>query len=205
MWRLLDLIFPPRTDEEIVRDLSVDTFLSLLNPQLVDYTHTGTIALYPFSNARVRATLHEAKYHGNEHAFTLLSSALTEYLRDADEITQRNATPVLVPVPLGTARHKARGYNQVEEVLQRTARELGLALATDVLIRTRETSTQVGLPRSERERNMRGAFRAAHSLDPAHLYLVVDDVITTGATLQAAIDALTAAGATQILPITLAH
>jgi predicted amidophosphoribosyltransferase len=52
---------------------------------------------------------------------------------------------------------------------------------------------------------MRGAFGAAHPLDPALTYIVVDDVITTGATLQAAIDALTTAGATNVIPIALAH
>lgn len=204
MWRLLDLILPPRTDEVIVRDLSADTFLSLLNPQLVEYTHPGTIALYPFSAAPIRASLHEAKYRGSEHAFTLLALALAEYIRDADELNRRGTT-VLVPVPLGAERQKNRGYNQVEEVLRRASKELRLALDPIILTRTRDTITQVGLPREARERNMRGAFGATRPLDPAYLYIVVDDVITTGATLQAAIDALEAAGATQILPLALAH
>ncbi len=204
MWRLLDLLFPPRSDEAIVRDLSVDTFLHQLNPRLVEYTRPATIALCSFSDPCVRATLHEAKYRGSEHAFTLLAAALSEYLRDAEELG-RHDTATLIPIPLGTERQQSRGYNQVAEVLRRVAPELALPLDTTLLERTRETSTQVGLPRSEREQNMRGAFRAAHPLDPDHTYILVDDVVTTGATLQAATDALAAASAVKIIPIALAH
>jgi predicted amidophosphoribosyltransferase len=52
---------------------------------------------------------------------------------------------------------------------------------------------------------MRGAFGATHSADPALTYILIDDVITTGATLQAAVDALTSAGASHIIPLALAH
>jgi predicted amidophosphoribosyltransferase len=52
---------------------------------------------------------------------------------------------------------------------------------------------------------MRGAFGAAHPADPTSTYLIIDDVLTTGATLQAAIDALKSAGATNIIPLALAH
>jgi ComF family protein len=110
-----------------------------------------------------------------------------------------------VPVPLGKERRRERGFNQVEEIARRVAKELGITIDTALLERVRETASQVSLPRRAREENMRGAFSAAHPANPSYTYIVLDDVITTGATLQAAIDALRAAGAQHIIPLALAH
>lgn len=208
LWYWLDFLFPPREDEITLRDVSIDDFLSLMNPVLVPETRPSTVALFPFHARQVRAAIHEAKYHGNEHAFCLLAAALTDYLRDADEGFRKS---IIVPVPLGRERQKERGFNQIHEVLLRVLRSLGeegvsnFALESDLLIRIRETASQVGLPREKREKNMREAFQTTRSANSSHTYIVVDDVITTGATLQAAIDALREAGAEHIIPLALAH
>ncbi|TSC71267.1 MAG: amidophosphoribosyltransferase-like protein [Parcubacteria group bacterium Gr01-1014_49] len=198
----LDFLFPPRTDEAIVRDISDTAFLALLAPQIVAATKPETAALFPFGAAAVRAAIHEAKYRGNERAFELLSIALVDYLHDHDETARRSA---IVPVPLGKMRLKERGFNQTEKIAKRVAATLGISVDTTLLVRTRETVSQVSLPRAARKENMRGAFGAAHPADPSYTYIVIDDVITTGATLQAAIDALREAGAQHIIPLALAH
>jgi predicted amidophosphoribosyltransferase len=108
-------------------------------------------------------------------------------------------------VPLGKIRRKERGFNQVEEVARRTAKELGIPVDASLLERTRETASQVSLDRDAREKNMKSAFKATCALDPSQTYIVIDDVVTTGATLQAAIDALKKAGAEHIIPLALAH
>lgn len=200
MWRLLDLLFPPRADEETLRGVSTDSLLSLIAPRLIAYTHPGTVALLPFHHVSVRAALHEAKYHGSTRAFELLGTVLAEYLRYSDELTQKT---VIVPVPLSMGRAKERGFNQVESIL--TYSKLEVTVDPELLVRTRETVSQVSLPRDRRRENMRGAFAATRRADPACTYIVVDDVITTGATLQAAVDALQAAGAENIIPLALAH
>jgi ComF family protein len=199
--RFLDFLFPLRADEAVLRDVSTDDFLSLVAPRLVSETRPGTVALLPFHDKRVRAAFHEAKYHGSAHAFAFLGLALTDYLRDADDIRR----PIIVPVPLGRKRQKERGFNQVEEVAKLVEKELKIPIETGLLIRTRETPSQVSLPRHTREENMRGAFKATHSADPACTYILLDDVLTTGATLQAAADALAEAGAAHIIPLALAH
>ena len=84
--RWLDFIFPPRADEIVLRNISDDDFLTLVAPRLVPETRPGTVALLPFHDPRVRAAIHEAKYHGSERAFGLLALALAEYLRDADDL-----------------------------------------------------------------------------------------------------------------------
>lgn len=208
MFSFFDLIFPPRDDEKLLRTTTIDTFLASLSPLLVPYTRPGSVTLLPFSTPCVRAAIHEAKYHGSPRAFQYLGAALAEYLRDLEDYEHR--TSVLIPIPLGKGRHKERGFNQVEEVIRSALRSLGedrkrFSLVSDLLERTRETPSQVSLPREEREKNMHGAFQARKALDPAATYLVIDDVLTTGATLQAAIDALREAGATEITPLALAH
>lgn len=202
MLRFFDFLFPPREDELVLRDVSEDAFLPQLTPRFIPETRPGTTALLPLNSMLVRAAIHEAKYHGSAHAFNLLALSLAEYLREADENIRK---PVIVPVPLGKVRHKERGFNQVEEVVWRAAKELGITVDTTLVERTRETASQVSLARTAREENMRDAFRATHAADSARTYIVVDDVLTTGATLQAVIVALQKAGAAHLVPIALAH
>ncbi|MFH1178649.1 MAG: phosphoribosyltransferase family protein [bacterium] len=209
MMRWLDFLFPPRVDEIVLRSVSTDDFLTLVAPRLAPITRPGTVVLLPFHDVLVRSAIHEAKYRGSERAFTLLALTLTEYLRDCDDVGFRKPNMYLIPVPLGKERRKERGFNQIEEVVRRAIRILGeeerIKIVTDILVRTRETSTQVSLARHKREENMRGAFVAARSADPSSTYIIIDDVTTTGATLQATIDALKESGAEHIIPLALAH
>jgi len=205
MMNILDFLFPPRVDEISLRGVSEDDFLAKMAPRLVPETRPGTVSLLSFGDASVRAAIHEAKYHGSKRAFRLLGSVLVDYLRDADDVGRTTSYIYLVPIPLGEKRFKERGFNQAEEVARVVARELGIKVETSLLVRTRETVSQISLAREKREENMRGAFKTTRHADFACTYIIVDDVLTTGATLQSAIDALQDAGAKHIIPLALAH
>jgi ComF family protein len=199
--RILDLVFPVRDDERVVRALPAEGLLRLMEPELVPLGEgESAAALLPYADSRVRAAIHEAKYRGSERAFAMLAEALVEYLREENLKGAR-----LVPIPLGAKRRQERGYNQAEEVARRAGAALGIPLETSLLSRTRETRSQVSLPKWRRRQNMKGAFAAAGPAEPRYLYIVVDDVLTTGATLLAAATALRAVGATKILAVALAH
>lgn len=105
---------------------------------------------------------------------------------------------VVVPVPLHAARQRERGYNQAELLAQKMERELKWQVETAALKRVRRTRPQVGLNSSERHANVRGAFVTEPNLVRGRRILLIDDVHTTGATLDAAAEVLLAAGANSV-------
>lgn len=106
----------------------------------------------------------------------------------------------IVPVPLHATRLRERGYNQALELAKPLAREFGVALAPGLLCRTRATAAQSDLDAAARRKNLRGAFAvdtAALAPVPAHIVLL-DDVMTTGATVREAARTLRRAGVARV-------
>jgi len=106
---------------------------------------------------------------------------------------------LVVPVPLHPSRLRARGFNPANELARDVARQAGAPLGSTALRRLRETRSQTGLGRRARARNVRGAFAASRSLPPC--VWLVDDVVTTGATLSEAARALRRAGARHVVGV----
>jgi len=136
------------------------------------------------------ALIHALKYRGELALAPLLAGLLADAL-PADEWVD-----VVLPVPLSAARLRERGCNQAMEI----ARALPgrFRLAPLLCARVRDTRAQSDLPWAERVRNVRNAFRCARALD-GETVAVVDDVMTTGATLDAVAAALKRAGAARVL------
>jgi ComF family protein len=112
----------------------------------------------------------------------------------------------VVPVPLHPARQRERGYNQAELIARPLARRLGIPLGSYLLMRTRPRPEKFLLTRKERWRSVHGAYetRAGAKVDKLRI-LLVDDVFTTGATLDACSRALLKAGAASVTGITVAR
>jgi ComF family protein len=104
---------------------------------------------------------------------------------------------VVIPVPLHPLRLRARGYNQAAEIARYAARELGLPLDRNALRRLRPTREQSALRSRDRAANVAGAFGATRALAGLRVALV-DDVVTTGSTVNAAAAALREAGAAEV-------
>lgn len=112
---------------------------------------------------------------------------------------------IVVPVPLHPVRFWTRRYNQSAELARAIARQSGLPFQPEALARTRATKQQVGLKANQRQLNVRGAFKvpAAHEIDVAgRRVLLIDDVLTTGATIESAARALKKAKADKINVLT---
>jgi ComF family protein len=196
MWNLLDFFFPPRNEELLVRALaSVQEYMQITS---LSRTKPETVGLLEFHDRNVRALIHEAKYHRNIRAFRLLGSVLSEYmLEHGEEYALSQSSCILVPIPLSAKRRRERGYNQVEEILKHASFPKNVHVNTSLLKKIRETESQTKMSRQERLKNQEGAF-AAKACDKRAQYLLIDDVITTGATLTAAYKALRAAGAKHV-------
>lgn len=143
-----------------------------------------------------REAVHHLKYGG----WPGMARALAEAMRGLEPLEPGT---VLVPIPLGSARLRSRGYNQAEVLARAVGSVAGLAVAPGLLRRSRETRSQTALAPSARAANVHAAFMAAGAV-PDRLVLV-DDVCTTGATLVAAAEALRAAGATRVEAVTFAR
>lgn len=131
---------------------------------------------------------------------------LAEPLGDllASAVTRLDLRPdVVVPVPLHASRKRERGYNQAELLARRCARTLGLPCEAAALTRARATPPQVGLSSAERRINVAGAFIIAAAERAAALagkrILLIDDVATTGSTLDAAASALLSSAPAAVL------
>jgi ComF family protein len=126
---------------------------------------------------------------------SLLARAGQRLLHDTDAIC---------PVPLAFERQSERGFNQAQEIARRVAADCARPLRTDILLRTRHTSAQMDLALAERRRNVRGAFVARGDLAGKRV-AVVDDVMTTGATLGEVAAALKRAGAARVTNLVVAR
>jgi len=117
------------------------------------------------------------KFHGDLAAGRLLSELLCERVADA------GAPQALIPVPLHGARLRERGYDQALELAKAVGKRIGIPLRGQALRRTRATARQSELDLRSRQRNLRGVFALAEASLPMHVALI-DDVMTTGATLR---------------------
>jgi len=111
--------------------------------------------------------------------------------------TQANRPDCLIPVPLYPQRYRERGFNQALEIARVIARELDIALDISGCIRVRDTGHQTGSTARQRRKNLRGAFDLRRPL-PYHHVAIVDDVMTTGATVNALAASLKRGGVSKI-------
>lgn len=165
----------------------------------------------PFSRARAafayneqsRTLILKLKYQDD----TYLSHSFAGWLQSAGKELVA-ASDLMIPVPLHWRRMVSRRYNQSLLLARALAAKTALPLLADGLVRTRHTPQQAGLSKNAREKNVKNAF----AVPPKHLVvlkgksiLLIDDVMTTGATLSACTHVLLKAGAGQVNVLTLAR
>ena len=154
------------------------------------------------ANAEMREAIHRFKYRQALWLEPLFDRLLRE--RAVEQIRDWRGD-CLVPVPLHPIRFRERGFNQAEQLCRNLGRATGLKVETRAVKRTRVTQTQTRLSRSERLANMRGAFAPHLRNLNGRRVVLVDDVLTTGATTSDCARACKKAGAAEVGVWTLAR
>lgn len=152
----------------------------------------------------LRSCIHALKYKGNtrlaEPLGLLLAKSYRAYGIRAD---------IIVPVPLHRERQQQRGYNHASLLAEVCAKRVGVPSSNSLLVRHRATSAQVGLAAQERLQNVAGAFLCTPTFATGALFgrtiVIIDDVCTTGATMEACASPLFAAGAQAVWGLVLAR
>ncbi len=148
----------------------------------------------------LREAIHRLKY---KHDIALAEALAVHLIEIADRM--RWNVDLITPVPLGAKRAVDRGYNQAGMLARPLALYTRVAFHSRALRRTRETDSQVRLGPLERRANVHDAFEANASLVAGKTVLVIDDVTTTGATIESCARALRIAGAAVVYGLTLAR
>jgi ComF family protein len=129
------------------------------------------------------------KYRGDLAYGRILGSLLARHLAD-----RRTRPELVIPVPLARLRYRERGFNQARELALPVCDLLGLTLRSDLVTRHRETREQAALDRNDRLTNTQHAFSLAAPFKARHI-AIIDDVVTTGSTVNELSKVLRAAGA----------
>jgi ComF family protein len=199
----LDLLFPPqcsgcgRVDESWCRfcqqELEQLPIIQFERPLAYGVIAAAT----GVHTGRLQQAVHALKYEQVPSLADTLGARLADRLQELGW-----EADALVPVPLHPDRLAQRGYNQAALLAQSAGNCLSLPVATNIVTRSRDTRQQAMLTRTERLDNMRNAFVATTGGLEGKRYIIVDDVLTTGATLGACAAALKQAGAASIHAIT---
>ena len=199
--RLLDLVFPDRCAAcGGAGGLLCPNCVARLQPYPLETPTPGLDSMHVgwIYDQTVRQAIHTLKYRRRRRMAEALGDALA---------TRLAAPPAdaLVPVPLHAGRLAERGFNQAEELARRLSQRWGLPICATGLERGRDTGHQARLNRAERQTNVAGAFVWCGPNAPPARVVLVDDVLTTGATLAACAAGLRAAGTREVRAVALAR
>ena len=152
-------------------------------------------ALFSY-NFPIDRLIQRLKYQEHLPISQLLGSLLAEQATDTPDLW--------LPMPLHANRVKQRGFNQAVEIAREVARSSRVPIRIELAMRERDTPPQAGLKRDARHRNMRGAFSCSGKVAGLHIG-IIDDVMTTGSTLDALASTLKVAGARKVTCLVVAR
>lgn len=161
------------------------------------YTALRSWAIF---NGPLRSAMHRLKYSRDIALGEVLARPLLEMLHQLGW-----SIDLVTAVPVGVARRAERGYNQATLLAFPLALACGKPFRSQALLKARETRSQVGLSIAQRRENVSAAFQARPEIVAGWRVLLIDDVTTSGATIEACASALSDAGAIQVFSLTLAR
>jgi len=210
---LLNFLLPKRNVYSACENIKMEDLLSVLHPH-ISKTPITTTALFHYKNENVKSLIKGLKYHGYKRSAEIFGLYIGDYLLEEfadEEMFGSFKEPVFIPVPITQSKKIKRGYNQSEliakQVVKRLREATSVDIAYDVLKRIGSTISQTKTQdKEERLDNVANQFIVMQRMKiKGRNVLLIDDVVTTGATLKAASDALLRAGAKEVRAIVVAH
>ena len=148
----------------------------------------------------VNQSVYQFKYH-NQRRYGILYSQ--ELVKEFQKEIERWRPDIIMPVPLHPSRKRKRGYNQAELLAKQLSECMGIPMEKDVLYRIKKTRPLKEMNGEQRHRNLKGAFAVSKSWNPRQNILLIDDIYTTGSTIERAAGILKKAGVENVYFLTL--
>ncbi|NLB55481.1 MAG: ComF family protein [Lentisphaerae bacterium] len=164
--------------------------------------HFDSANCYGYYAGVLREAIHQYKYSGNRQLAPQLGSILSTTWKERD---QQIEVDFIVPVPIHRQRERERGFNQSLLLAEIVSKDLSLPVLQHGLLRTRATKPQVNLALEDRGNNVKGAFTPGSDSVEGKNLILIDDVFTTGMTLDEAAKTLKTAGAASVHALVLAR
>jgi ComF family protein len=161
-------------------------------------------SIFYFSKGQIiQQLIHQLKYKGNQEIGIYLGKLMGEQLLNSGRFNHIDA---IIPLPMHPDKQRKRGYNQAEILAKGISQKINVPLLNDIVVRSKTTTTQTNKQRVERWTNVDGTFiiQKQSSIIGKNI-LLVDDVITTGATLEACTNAILSIENTSVSIAVLAH
>ncbi len=197
----LQLLFPASCFGCGAKDVTVCNRCINLSRKSLSASHPYITTVFDFKDPFIRRAIHAIKYYHRRDLVRPLAAQLAEELRLLPDIKSYT----LIPIPMPRMRRLLRGYNQAEAIADELGKALQLPMSNDVLIRVQHPIRQVMTKtRKERIKSQAGSFAINAKISGIKL-LLIDDVTTTGATLEEARKVLLASHASSVRAATLAH
>ena len=210
LWeRFLDIIFPQSETERRIRNSKKEVFFKLIKIEAID---EKTISVFEYRNDFIKEALWMLKYRRNMWLAKIFAEAMYEVLLEeiGDQILFNNFTkPILIPLPLSKTRAQERGFNQSEllakEIYLIDEKE-NLSFEPKVLFKIKNTESQTHKNKKDRRENIKGSFEVRNSQKiKGRNIILIDDVYTTGSTLNEAGRVLRKSGAKKVFGLVVAH
>lgn len=195
----IDFIFPPNKFEMELRDITVENVFDRLpeaNPTEFPFINS----IFSYRNPLVRELIWQIKYKKNKHALSLAGYALNKKLLEYPRPF------LLIPIPISSKRRRERGYNQCELIIDEIIKISPEIQANySLLVRSKNIDKQTFKNKSQRIENTKDIFEVTKSSVMDQMIIVIDDVSTTGSTLNEARESLLKAGYKDVFGLTIAH
>lgn len=174
------------------------------------YYLNGAIFALDYKNPLIQRMIKLLKYHFVKDLINPLAKILINEIKNShflsDNFTADESSFLIIPIPLHHKKFLWRGFNQSELLAKKLAEEFELDLRTDVLVKIKNTKSQTDLKEEERHLNVKKSFEVKNRKEVKDkLIFLIDDVLTTGSTLNEAARELKKAGAQEVWGITLAR